>query len=148
MTTIETNSAGAVDNGVDVAALLGAREALTGAPELAQFQWRAESEWVDGTHSRTTIEKFGGLGGEQSHKRAFILDTDHPEIFAALSPSLPRYDSNCPMRLSQFLNSSCQAWSEENKLERSHVSSAGTSARAGSFLGAFIRRSFDFREDG
>jgi uncharacterized OsmC-like protein len=83
MTTMDTNSAGTVNNGVDVAALLGAREALTGAPELAQFQWRAESEWVDGTHSRTTIEHFGGLGAEHSHKRAFVLDTDHPEIFAS-----------------------------------------------------------------
>jgi uncharacterized OsmC-like protein len=77
------NNTGTVDNGVDVAALLGAREALTGARELAQFQWRAECEWVDGTHSRTTVEKFGGLGAEQSHRRAFVLDTDHPEIFAA-----------------------------------------------------------------
>ena len=30
-----------VDNGVDVAALMGAREALTEAPEGAKFQWRA-----------------------------------------------------------------------------------------------------------
>src|SRR5262249_19524731 len=43
----------------------------------------AECEWVDGTHSRTTVEKFAGLGGEQSHKQAFALETDHPEIFAS-----------------------------------------------------------------
>ena len=30
-----------VDNGVNVEALLGAREALTEAPEDAQFTWRA-----------------------------------------------------------------------------------------------------------
>ena len=83
MTTIDTNRAGTVDNGVDVVALRAAREALAGARELAQFQWRAECEWVDGTHSRTTVQKFGGLGGEQSHRRAFVLDADHPEIFAA-----------------------------------------------------------------
>jgi uncharacterized OsmC-like protein len=84
MTTMDTTSTtGTADNGVNVAALLGAREALTGAPELAQFQWRAECEWVHGTHSRTTVEKFAGLGGEQSHKQAFVLDTDHPEIFAS-----------------------------------------------------------------
>ncbi|MEO1059339.1 MAG: OsmC family protein [Actinomycetota bacterium] len=56
---------------------------MTGAPEAAAFQWRATCSWVDGTHSRTTIEKFFGVGAEQSHKQAFVLDTDHPEIFAA-----------------------------------------------------------------
>ncbi len=35
-----------VDNGVNVEALLGARQALTDAPEAAQFQWRASCEWV------------------------------------------------------------------------------------------------------
>ncbi|MEM9517249.1 MAG: OsmC family protein [Actinomycetota bacterium] len=73
----------AVDNGVNVEALLGAREAMTAAPEAAAFQWRATCSWVDGTHSRTTVEKFFGVGAEQSHKQAFVLDTDHPEIFAA-----------------------------------------------------------------
>ena len=37
-----------VDNGVNVEALLGAREALTNAPEAAQFKWRADlrmEEW-------------------------------------------------------------------------------------------------------
>jgi uncharacterized OsmC-like protein len=71
------------DNGVNVEALLGAREALTQAPEAAQFQWRATSEWVNGTHSRTTIDKFFGLGEEQQHRNAFQFDADHPEIFAA-----------------------------------------------------------------
>ena len=71
------------DNGVNVEALLGAREALTQAPEAAQFQWRATSEWVNGTHSRTTIDKFFGLGEEQQHRSTFQYDADHPEIFAA-----------------------------------------------------------------
>jgi uncharacterized OsmC-like protein len=83
MSITENNNTTTVDNGVDVSALLGAREALSGAPELAQFQWRAECAWVEGTHSRTTVERFQGLGAEQSHKQAFVLDTDHPEIFAS-----------------------------------------------------------------
>jgi hypothetical protein len=52
----------AVNNGVNVEALLGAREALTEAPAAAQFIWRAESEWQGGTHTKSTIEKFFGLG--------------------------------------------------------------------------------------
>lgn len=72
-----------VNNGVNVAALLGAREALTEAPEAAKFVWRATCSWVEGTHSRSTIQKFFGLGEEQSHRSEFKYDVDHPEIFAS-----------------------------------------------------------------
>ena len=72
-----------VNNGVNVDALLGAREALTKAPEAAQFKWRATCNWVNGTHSRSTVEGFYGLGGEQKHKTEFSFDADHPEIFAS-----------------------------------------------------------------
>ena len=33
---------------------------MTEMPEPPQFQWRADCEWVNGTHSRTTVEKFFG----------------------------------------------------------------------------------------
>ncbi len=64
-------------------ALLAARKALTDAPEAAQFQWRATCKWVNGTHSESTIQSFFGLGTEQSHKKKFSFDADHPEIFAS-----------------------------------------------------------------
>jgi uncharacterized OsmC-like protein len=72
-----------VKNGVNVEALLGAREALTKAPEAAQFKWRASCEWVNGTMSRSTVQGFYGLGGEHSHKTKFTFDSDHPEVFAS-----------------------------------------------------------------
>jgi len=72
-----------VDNGVNVQALLGAREALTDAPAGAQFQWRATCSWVNGTHSHSEVEQFFGLGAEQSRKRCFSFDADHPEVFAS-----------------------------------------------------------------
>lgn len=75
-------SAGA-DNGVNVEALLTAREALTAAPEAAQFTWRAQSEWKGGTHTESNVFGFFGLGEEQNHVQNFSFDTDHPEIFAA-----------------------------------------------------------------
>jgi len=71
------------DNGVNVEALLAAREALTDAPEGAQFKWRAACEWKNGTHSHSTVEGFYGLGQEQQRKTRFTFDADHPEIFAA-----------------------------------------------------------------
>jgi uncharacterized OsmC-like protein len=72
-----------VDNGVNVAALLGARQALTEAPEAARFKWRASCKWVNGTHSRSSVRGFFGLGAEQSHRTEFTFDADHPEIFAS-----------------------------------------------------------------
>ena len=71
------------ENGVNVAALLGAREALTQAPEAARFKWRATSEWIKGTHSRATVDSFYGLGSEQKHRQSYEFSTDHPEIFAS-----------------------------------------------------------------
>jgi uncharacterized OsmC-like protein len=78
-----TSQIQAVSNGVNVEALLGARAALSEAPQAAKFQWRATSQWVRGTHTRTTIDDFHGLGGEQKHRQSFAFETDHPEIFAS-----------------------------------------------------------------
>src|SRR5215472_13852988 len=79
MTTVRTE----IDNGVNVAALLGAREALTATPEGAKFKWRASHKWVRGTHSQSTVSGFYGLGAEQKHKRERSFDADHPELFAS-----------------------------------------------------------------
>jgi uncharacterized OsmC-like protein len=70
-----------VDNGVQVQALLAAREALSAAPEAAQFAWRASCTWRNGTHSRSTVASFTGLGAEQHHKTRYEFDVDHPECF-------------------------------------------------------------------
>ena len=72
-----------VNNGVNVEALLGARTALTDAPEAAQFNWRAVCEWQNGTHSTSEVEGFFGLGQEQSHRTRYAFESDHPEIFAS-----------------------------------------------------------------
>ena len=71
------------DTGVNVAALLGAREALSEAPAAAQFKWRAKCDWVHGTYSKTSVEGYFGLGEEQKHKTTFTFDADHPEVFAS-----------------------------------------------------------------
>ncbi len=72
-----------VNNGVNVEALLAAREALRSAPEAAKFKWRASCKWLNGTHSETKIKEFDGLGQGQQHKTEFSFDADHPEIFAS-----------------------------------------------------------------
>jgi len=78
-----TTTSAAVDNGVNVGALLEAREALTETPAAAKFEWRATCKWVNGTHSNTTVRSFFGLGEEQSHRTEFSFDADHPELFAS-----------------------------------------------------------------
>ena len=72
-----------VNNGVNVEALLGAREALTDAPEGAKFKWKATCNWVNGTHSRSKIREFFGLGDNQKHKTEYSFEADHPEVFAS-----------------------------------------------------------------
>ncbi len=72
-----------VNNGVNVQALLDAREALRGAPDAAQFTWRASCKWRNGTHSQSTVKGFFGLGQEQQHKTETSFEADHPEIFAS-----------------------------------------------------------------
>ena len=71
------------NNGVNVQALLDAREALKGAPEATKFTWRASCKWQTGTYSKTSVKGFYGLGQEQSHKTETHFEADHPEIFAA-----------------------------------------------------------------
>ena len=73
----------AANNGVNVQALLDAREALKGAPDAAQFTWRATCKWQNGTHSTSKVNNFFGLGQEQKHKTETTFEADHPEIFAS-----------------------------------------------------------------
>ena len=80
---MQTETSNKTDNGVNVEALLGAREALTEAPEAAQFRWKATSKWMNGTHTQAACKGFFGLGEEQSHRTEFSFDTDHPEVFAS-----------------------------------------------------------------
>ena len=71
------------DNGVNVQALLDAREVLKGAPEAAQFTWRASATWNNGVHSTIKVDSFFGLGQEQAHEQQSVFEADHPAVFAA-----------------------------------------------------------------
>ena len=70
-------SENAVDNGVNVEALLEAREALTAAPEGAKFTWRADCEWKNGTHSHSSVEGFFGLGAPALCLPAGLFGAQH-----------------------------------------------------------------------
>ena len=78
-----SDSTSSVENGVNVEALLGAREALSEAPEAAQFKWRASCSWIKGTHSRSSVTSYFGFGEEHQHRSEFTFEADHPATFAS-----------------------------------------------------------------
>jgi uncharacterized OsmC-like protein len=70
----------AIRNGVDTATLFATLDAVKQAPAAAHFQFRAHNQWVDGTHSQSSISDFFGVGEERAHEREFVFDADHPAV--------------------------------------------------------------------
>lgn len=68
-------------NGVDVDQLVSTVGAIQDNPDLAEFRFRAETEWVEGGHSRTRVQGFYGAGGEDtSRPEPFYLEGDEPPV--------------------------------------------------------------------
>ena len=77
MNKVKTNSL----NGVNVEQLVGTIEAVKGNADIAQFTFRATTEWINGGHSRTKIQGFYGATQEDtSRKKAFVLEGDEPPV--------------------------------------------------------------------
>ena len=80
-TTSSTQAAESpVRNGVDTAALFATIGVVNAQRDLARFQFRATSEWMNGTHSRMTLRTFSGANQEHEHTEAFHVDADHPVV--------------------------------------------------------------------
>ena len=67
-------------NGVDVAGLLATVDAVRQQPELARFQFRATTRWLDGTYNSTAIDDFHGACTEHTRAAPFTVDADHPAV--------------------------------------------------------------------
>lgn len=78
-----TTATMAVNNGVNTEALIGARGAFEQAPEAAQFTFRSNCEWNEGTFSTNTINGYFGLGQDHDRGKTFRIESDHPAVFAA-----------------------------------------------------------------
>ena len=78
MTVTETSPASR--NGVDTATLFATLNAVKEMPAAAQFQFRAHNEWVTGTHNRSSISDYFGVGEERRHEQTFVFDADHPAV--------------------------------------------------------------------
>ena len=84
-----------VDNGVNVEALLGAREALTAAPEGAQFNWRATCEWVNGTHSQSSVTRLLRSRRRPAASRPSSPSTPTTRRSSPRRTTAPRRSSTC-----------------------------------------------------
>jgi uncharacterized OsmC-like protein len=70
-----------IRNGIDTAQVYGTLDALKAQPEAARFEFRATNRWINGTHSRSTIQGFWGAGQEDSSREApFVLDASEPPV--------------------------------------------------------------------
>ena len=80
-------------NGVDTPKLFATIDLVKGQPELAQFQFRAHSHWINGTHCRSTIADYYGAGSEMQHTQPHTADADHPEVLcgADMGPTPVEY---------------------------------------------------------
>jgi len=72
-----------IDNGINLPAILEARQMLTDAPEAGKFLWRASSTWKNGTHCYSRCEKFNAFGEDHPHRQEYGVEMDHPELFAS-----------------------------------------------------------------
>ncbi len=67
-------------NGVDVPTFVATLGAVGNQPEIAKFTFRANGEWLSGTHSRTQFSGFFGAMSEMEHKETYAIDGDHPTV--------------------------------------------------------------------
>lgn len=76
-----TQVATSIINGVDVERLVGTVGAIKANPELAKFNFRAQTKWMGGGHSRTSIQHFYGAGAaDTSRVQPFVLEGDEPPV--------------------------------------------------------------------
>lgn len=67
-------------NGVDVPTLAATLGVVGEQPQIAKFTFRAQGEWLSGTHSRTAFSGFFGAMSEQAHRQTHTIDGDHPAV--------------------------------------------------------------------
>ena len=67
-------------NGVNVDELFNTIDAVKQSPGIAKFRFRADNEWFDGGHNRTTVKDFYGIQKEHQHEATFELDADEPPL--------------------------------------------------------------------
>lgn len=72
----------AILNGVDTRAMFSTLDAITDNPELGEFRFQVENEWLGGAHNRSTIQEMAGAGEADISGRedGLHLDAGEPPI--------------------------------------------------------------------
>jgi uncharacterized OsmC-like protein len=69
-----------VRNGVDVDRLVGTIGAIAEDANVAQFTFRAKTDWKDGGTSRGEISSYVHMGQEQTRSLSHVITGDEPEV--------------------------------------------------------------------
>lgn len=68
-------------NGVEVSRLFETIDAIKSMPTLAQFTFRLNNEWIDGSRNASTIKSFYGAGQEDTTRtEPFLLEADEAPV--------------------------------------------------------------------
>jgi len=70
-----------IRNGVNVDQLVGTIEAIKGDPDIARFQFRSKTKWINGGHCRTEFKNFYGARAEDtSRTQSLVIEGDEPSV--------------------------------------------------------------------
>ena len=70
-----------IKNGVNVDQLVETIDAVQKNPKLAEFEFRAKNNWIDGGHCVSSIKSFYGVGAEDtSRNETFTMECSHPNV--------------------------------------------------------------------
>lgn len=86
MTTTTT-----IRNGVPTDKLFGTLAKLQEQPELAAFRFTAKNQWINGTHSASTVHEWHGVGTDHTHPEAWTFNADHPTLGTGQGPTPQEY---------------------------------------------------------
>ena len=68
-------------NGLNTEQMVQTVEALKNDPQLAQFEFRARNQWINGGENRSTIQDFYGAGAEDtSRSKPFVYTNGEPPV--------------------------------------------------------------------
>lgn len=68
-------------NGLDVGLMGKTIQVIQENPALAQFQFRATTQWISGAHVQSRIQGFHGVGHDDtSRSTPFLIEGDEPSV--------------------------------------------------------------------
>ena len=68
-------------NGLNLEQMVQTIEILRNDPSLAQFEFRARNQWINGGENRSTIKDFYGVGSEdESRSEPFVFTNGEPPV--------------------------------------------------------------------